>query len=250
MQDRSAQLRLWLLALTRLELRLRGQIAKQRTKFILNASKEYPDNGQVPAWVSEKHKQEIRIILSDHYKVVIPHFGRMVLKQIKSRRIERKAAENMFTAFMGEWVTTEALRKATMISATDYDDVTNAIRTGIEAGEGTDAIARNIRDISKLTPFRSATVARTETHNAATFGSIETARTAEQKFGVQMYKVWLPTLDDRTRPEHRAMATRDPISLNEKFQVGGDTMDRPGDPSASPDNVINCRCALAYEEKE
>jgi hypothetical protein len=66
--------------------------------------------------------------------------------------------------------------------------------------------------------------------------------------GVQMLKEWLPTLDDRTRPAHAAMNGQPPIPLNEKFVVDGELMDRPGDPSASPANVIACRCALGYTE--
>jgi uncharacterized protein with gpF-like domain len=172
----------------------------------------------------------------------------MVLKQVKSRRITETKAKQLFSGFMLEWVKTESLRKAQMISDTDSDDVRNVIQKGIDAGEGVATIARGIRDVTGLTPFRAATVARTETHNAATFGSVETARAAEQDIGIVLVKEWLATRDDRTRPEHKA-ADGQQTDLGGRFDVGGETLDRPGDPSASPDNVINCRCALAYEER-
>src|SRR5262249_42788761 len=99
-------------------------------------------------------------------------------------------------------------------------------------------------------PFRASVVARTETHAAATFGSIESVREAERQLDVKMLKEWLPTLDDRTRPDHAAMAGSAPIPMDEDFLVGGESMDRPGDPGASPEQVINCRCAMAFEEAE
>lgn len=250
MIDRRTQLKLWLLALDRFELRLRGAIALQRAKYIRAAASVYESHAFIPAWLNNDHIQGINSILSAHYQSVIPYFGRMVVKQVKSRKISQKAVDNLFTHFMQEWVSTEALRKARMIWNTDYGDVQNAISNGLAAGDGVSAIASRITDVSGLTPFRAATVARTETHNAATFGSIETARDLGREFGVQMLKAWLPTIDDRTRPEHRAMENKDPIPLDERFDVGGESMDRPGDPSAQPDNVINCRCAIAYEEKQ
>jgi hypothetical protein len=250
MKSRRTQLRLWLLALDLYEIRLRVKVSRERNAFIRASQEAYAANGVVPAWVAERHKSALRDILQAHYKAVIPHFGALALSNVKSRRIHsRKAADSLFSSFMLEWVTTEALRKATMIASTDYDDVRGAIADGLTEGLGTAEIGRAIRKQTSMTVFRAATVARTETHNAATFGSIETARNAEQELGLQLKKVWLPTLDDRTRPEHRAMETKDPIEMNEKFSVGADQMDRPGDPAASAENVINCRCAIAYEEK-
>ena len=104
--------------------------------------------------------------------------------------------------------------------------------------------------MSDLTPYRAATVARTETHAAATFASVESVRQAERELpGLRMTKEWLATKDDRTRPEHLA-ADGQTVGLDEKFSVGGEAMDRPGDSSASAANVVACRCAIIFEEFE
>jgi len=124
------------------------------------------------------------------------------------------------------------------------------IEAGISDGVGVAQVASNIRKVTGLTPWRAATVARTETHNAATFGSIETARSAEQDVGIVLLKEWLPTMDNRTRDAHRAMAGQPAIALDEKFNVDGEMMDRPSDPAGSAENVINCRCGLIYSEKQ
>lgn len=261
-----SRLGVWLHALNLFEVKLRVQAGRARNSAIIHAAQAYQYSGHVPSYILDGHRRRMKQVLTDHYGKVIPHFAAQALSSIKSHPVGSRAAALLssgqefklhdiwetksvgFESIMQQWIAREALRKATMIASTDMDDIRDAIADGVTDGLGTAEIARNIRKVSQLTPFRSATVARTETHAAATFGSIESVRDAEQSLGVVMLKEWLPTLDERTRPEHAAMAGSDPIPLNEKFIVGGEMMDRPGDPSASAANLCNCRCALGYQE--
>lgn len=247
MPDRRRQRRVWATSLLRFELRLRTSVGLERNVFARESALSYASNGgSVPGWVQVQHRKRLESILRNHYTVVVQHFGKIALDQIKSRHVEVKS---YFQNFMAEWVATQSLIKAKMISDTDMDDVRDAIALGLAEGEGVAAISQRIREITELSAHRAATVARTETHAAATFGSLESVRQAQEDIGVVMMKEWLPTLDDRTRPEHREMDNYGPIELSEKFDVGGEMLDRPGDPSGSPENIINCRCALIYEEK-
>ena len=246
MADR--RLRLWLLALDRFEYELRPAIARGRTAFLKAAASDYETTGHVAAHRLTTHRKQVASALDTHYRRVVPHFAAHTLRQVKSRRIETKAAQSLYDALVAEWIGREALRKATLIAGTDRDDVLRAIEQGLTEGQGTAEIATNIRKVSQLTPFRAATVARTETHAAATFASAEAAREAERTLDVRLLKEWGPTRDDRTRPEHLAMSGYGPIPTGEKFSVGGDQMDRPGDPSASPANLVNCRCTLFLTE--
>ncbi|MBP3955409.1 hypothetical protein J8F10_08960 [Gemmata sp. G18] len=232
----------------RLELTLRVEQARARNAMIRTAATAYTTRGHPPAHVFIAHRTRVKGVIEDHYRRTIPVFGSMALKQVKSRRISQKAAQTIFEARIAEWIARESLRKAQFIADTDRDDVLDAINTGLTEGLGTEEIGRRIRKVSQLTPYRAATVARTETHAAATYGSIESVRQAEQDLGVVMVKEWLPTRDDRTRPEHLAMAGVT-VGLDEKFRVDGEMMDRPGDSSASPANVVNCRCGMVFEEK-
>ena len=250
MTDRRLLLRAWLIAMTRLESQLRADQARARNAMIRQAAKAYLNNGHPPAHVFVAHRTRVKGVIEDHYRRTIPVFAGMALKQIKSRRIEKKAAQTIHEWLTARWIEREALRKATMIADTDRDDVLGAIETGMSDGLGTAEIARNIRQVSSLTPYRASVIARTETHAAATYGSIEGVREAERTLGVTMLKEWLPTQDARTRPDHLAMAGSDPIAMNEKFIVGGEAMDRPGDTSASAAQTVNCRCAIIFEEKE
>lgn len=249
MTDRRLQLRAWLLALSRLEVRLRADQARARNALIRQAAKAFLANGQYPTHLTLSHRQRVQSLLADHYRRTVPVFAGLALKQVKSRRIERKAAESIFDALIAEWIGREALRKATLIADTDRDDVLDAIADGLDEGLGAEEIGRRIRRVTQTTPYRAAVVARTETHAAATFASVESVRQAERDLGVRMTKEWLATKDDRTRPEHSA-ADGQVVGLDERFTVGGELMDRPGDSSASAANVVACRCAMIFEEVE
>lgn len=249
MTDRRLVLRAWLLAMNRLELILRVEQARARNAMIRSAAKAYASTGSLPSHILLAHRVRVKGVLDDHYRRTIPVFGGMALKQVKSRRIEKKTAQTMYESLVAEWISREALRKATMIADTDRDDVLGAINNGLSEGLGTEEIARNIRKVTQMTPFRAATVARTETHAAATFGSIESVREAERELGVKMNKEWLATKDDRTRLEHLA-ADGQQVAMGERFTVGGEQMDRPGDSGADPANTVNCRCAIIFEEAE
>ncbi len=56
-------------------------------------------------------------------------------------------------------------------------------------------------------------------------------------------KVWVSTIDKRTRPTHR-MADKQRVGIFEPFIVGGFPLRFPGDPSGPPQETINCRCSL------
>lgn len=250
MPSRQQSLRLFIHAMTVFERNLLGHVGRARNSYIITAAAKYQTVGEVPAWIAEVHKQRLAAILTSHYEKVIPHFGAMAMSQIRSKKMEAKAQDDLFSRLAREWIAREALRKATRIAATDREDVRDAIQDGFEEGLGTAEISRRIRKVSSQTPHRAATVARTETHAAATYGSVQTVRQSEQDLGVKMLKAWLPTMDGRTRDDHAAMANEPAIPLDEKFSVGGVLMDRPGDPSAPAEQTINCRCALIYEEAQ
>lgn len=184
---------------------------------------------------------------------VIPTFGQATLNDIRASvkshlPIERKKAgdSSLFNRLIQQWL---AQRKdmATSIAQTTLNDVLNAVQSGIDAGDGTDDIARGIDDVTRLSLPRSRVITRTETHAAANYAQIESGRQAEQDLDIQLLKEWLPTLDNRTRPDHADMSSYGAIPLEEKFIVGGYSMDRPGDPAGPPSETIACRCVLVMK---
>ncbi len=257
MTDRRTVARVWIRALDHFEVvplrpkkpGFRAQLTHARNAMIVAASESYSDGTHLPAHLFAAHEKNLRAILVAHYREVVPYFADLAASQIK-RRMQRKDAEDVYQSLTAEWVTRQALGRAKLIADTDRDDVMRAITRGLEEGLGTEAVAKDIRAVTGLTPFRAATVARTETHQAATYASHAAAEQAQDKYGVRLLKSWLPTLDARTRPDHAAMAGANAIPLDEQFLVGGVGMDRPGDSSAPAEQTVNCRCALAYSEAE
>jgi hypothetical protein len=93
----------------------------------------------------------------------------------------------------------------------------------------------------RLPWYRREMIARTETIRATNFSSWHTFRES----GVVGNKEWLATSDARTRKSH-ALASGQVMPLNSPFQVGGELLQYPGDPSlgATPGNFVNCRCTV------
>ena len=61
----------------------------------------------------------------------------------------------------------------------------------------------------------------------------------------KIFKQWITEGDDRVRLWHEEVdGTKIPI--NEMFHVGADEMRYPHDYTASPENVVNCRCSCIY----
>jgi hypothetical protein len=60
-------------------------------------------------------------------------------------------------------------------------------------------------------------------------------------------KGWLHGGSKEPRPEHLAAQAKylvNPIGLDEKFEVGGASMDSPGDADAPIEQIANCTCMM------
>lgn len=63
-----------------------------------------------------------------------------------------------------------------------------------------------------------------------------------EDMGNSITKIWIATLDNRTRDSHAALDGAE-IALDEIFDNG---CSRPRDPNGKPAEVCNCRCSLKY----
>ena len=87
---------------------------------------------------------------------------------------------------------------------------------------------------------RADRIARTETTAAYNAGSLDAGK--REGAGV---KVWMANADDRTRETHLD-ASNECVPVDDAFDVGGVPMQMPGDPSAPPEETINCRCTVLF----
>ncbi|CAN5261838.1 hypothetical protein BH10PLA2_BH10PLA2_00500 [soil metagenome] len=235
----------------RFEAVLKPKMVSDKIEFIQAAAKRFSEFGTPNFFdLVHDHQEQVFATLKTHYRNVIPAFGMMALSAVRTKQMKSADENDLFLDLTRQWLSTEGLKRSKLIADTTEADVLAAIEAGLTEGLGTAAIASNISDVTDLSSWRSELIARTETHAAANFGSVESVRQAQSKLGVTMLKAWSPTLDSRTRPEHANMEGSDPIPMDATFTVGGEELDRPGDPAGSPENVLNCRCLLVYSEAE
>jgi len=129
----------------------------------------------------------------------------------------------------------------------------NRISKLIEQGRADNLTLPEITKLvsSKFLPIsrsRAALIARTETHNAASFANHSYHQTVQSDLGIKMMKKWVATNDGRTRPTH-ASANGQIVDMNEDFTVGGVPMGYAGDSKGGVANVINCRCVIIYADE-
>ena len=123
--------------------------------------------------------------------------------------------------------------------------ITSAITQGILQGESIPELAKRIGE--KLQSSNTASMvrcARTAMTGAQNSGRIQAMHNA-QNMGIDVEKLWIATLDGRTRDSHRDLDGQ-LAKVDEPFHsLLGDIM-FPGDPNAAPANVWQCRCSLGW----
>lgn len=124
----------------------------------------------------------------------------------------------------------------------NMQNITRQITQGVIQGEALDTIAKRLQRAATMDFNQARTHARTAMTGAQNAGRIETYHRAED-MGIKLRKEWLATLDSHTRHEH-AVLDGQKRPVDEPFTVDGKKIMYPGDPSAAPELVYNCRCTL------
>lgn len=123
-------------------------------------------------------------------------------------------------------------------------------------GWGSDVIAskmksRLVNEGIKINRYRAQRIARTEVVQASNAGAFIGTKQIEDQYGIVHEKYWIATYDDRTRDTHAAMESQNPKMMDEAFLVGGVwPAQMPHDPDLPPEEVINCRCTIAFKVAE
>ena len=122
------------------------------------------------------------------------------------------------------------------------------ITDGTNAGESRDQIAARVDKVLSYTaserwPNRAKVIAQTEVNRAYGAGTMAAGVEQARVTGRQLTKRWDTKDDSRVRSPHQEV---DGVTVPvwAPFYVDGVPMQFPGDPSAPPELVINCRCQL------
>ena len=163
---------------------------------------------------------------------------------LETKRLKKTAyAESIYQDYMHNF----GAQQVRYVTETSRDDIIAALSS---LDLTTEDVKASIKNILSASVSRSATIARTETHNASQFATLEVAKNLQVETGVVFVKAWVASQDERTRPTHAAMDSNNYIGMSELFQVGDSQGLMPGDASLPPEESINCRCVMVTEQQK
>jgi len=206
-------------------------------------------DGALSAVDSASTKRMERIFITSYSASMHSFALRTVSSMPKTGRpwaIEYKDAHDELDAKITAWAKRQAAAKVTEINKTTRKMIANTIAGAVgQDAASTTSVAKAIKDVmgTETPDWRADLIARTEMHGSSMQGSLMGAESID----LPLLKVWVSTEDERTRVDHRS-ADGDEAPLDGTFTVGGELMQYPGDPSASAENVCNCRCVMIYKE--
>ena len=120
--------------------------------------------------------------------------------------------------------------------------ITSAILQGILQGESVDKISKRLENVTDMATSAAIRNARTYTTSAECGGRQSRYQQVEE-MGIHLQKEWLATMDNRTRHEHRLLDGQR-REIDEPFEVEGEEIMYPADPTAAGHLVYNCRCTM------
>lgn len=228
----------------RLMPRFRREIKGEKNRFIVAQMAFYKAKGRLSDDLVADHAARLSTIYSQNLSRIIQAAVRaapLTISGLKSEHIHEFKYSTHETA-LRKYVFQFAASRIRSVAKTTASDVRKLVVEAFESGAPeTDVIKAGLK-ARGLSAYRADTIARTETHNAAAFASRYTVTKIADDAGLTLEKKWMPTLDERTRPDHAAMADSDYIAMDQPFDIGGEYLDYPGDPSGSAEQIINCRC--------
>jgi hypothetical protein len=225
------------------------ELAKLRRSFRASAMELGPENA-LNQLSQADIAQSVQAAYVDMYTVTGVAFAKSTVRGL-GKIIKKDTADTLESSWirhMQNFARTRCAEKIQSVTRNIFNDIENVTRQIVEAGSaegwGPARVATEIwKQMGQRDHWRAMRIARTEVVGASNEGAIKGAR----DFGFKTKKKWLVNLDSETRDDHAAMADQPAIPTDEKFNVGGEEMDYPGDPSASVENVVNCRCAIDFE---
>lgn len=197
-------------------------------------------------WIEE---EPVKNVFIEMYRAVGSSFAR-------DQFTKQEPTNDEWMKWFEQYVKLNAGSKITSITAESRKQALKIIKKIISESEvegwGADVIAtkikkRLIKDSIEINKWRSLRIARTEVMTASNVGAFQGAKAIEDEYGIRHEKYWIPTYDNRTRDTHLVMEEQNPKMMDEMFMVGGTYASGPGDPALPAEEVINCRCAIAFK---
>lgn len=123
---------------------------------------------------------------------------------------------------------------------------------GFANGEGVQKLTKRIKNVLEINTKDSQRIARTESTRIENQARNDVGSIGKEKYGLNMWKRWVATGDERTRDDHLEMDGVE-VPEDEPFILpDGSEVMFPGDSSLGADasEIINCRCTVVYFVKD
>lgn len=219
---------------------------KQFKKVFEKERKEVIENVSDYKKIIKKLSTEKQNIIKAVYALVIADFGKRSYGKVARLKADSFDIDN---EFIREYILEQAVKKVQMIDETTENQIAQRILLGETQGYSIPQIAELIDELylEQIIPNRSTVIARTEVIASSNYGSLAGAKQASEDYDIDVKKIWIRTFDNRVRDTHATAGEHKPIGLDDYFQVGDSKMKFPADPNGSAEEVVNCRCAVAWQ---
>ena len=130
-------------------------------------------------------------------------------------------------------------RFKTHIAEQYWFNMKDSLTEGMQTGETIKQLTERVEHEMGKAVNNAQTIARTEVLPSYHEGQME----GMEQSGVVEKKEWMSAFADNSRDEHLG-ADGQIVTLDGYFEVGGEYLRYPGDPSGSASNIINCLCDM------
>lgn len=194
-------------------------------------------------------EKQIKDMFVDIYSIIGVNYGNRINKDLE----RTKKAHVLFNEYLLNeilvFLSNEGGQKIVSVHSTLIEEVIKAIKSSL----GENATVIDLQNaiysiVSKSQAFykwQALRIARTETTFASGFAAMKTA----QQSDLVLTKTWVSAVDNRTRHDHLTENGQS-VDLEANFIMSsGVEMAYPGDPKAPANEIINCRCTIAFKPK-
>jgi hypothetical protein len=202
----------------------------------------------------------IQNTLERNIKHIVNDFGKSFFAQYKTAnfKVETKSTKS-WDYWAKNYISKRSGQAVGQIESATAKKVQSVVKRLTEAavidGNSDYDLAKDLQEhFEGLSDTRAITIARTETGMASNNATIEAAKALDVP---NLVKEWVSVQDERTRNGGKSGNDANHLDMNgiqvnidEKFSVPPDaTMDGPGDDSAGPEQLVNCRCVLVFSNR-
>jgi len=222
-------------------------------------------NAAIAALSNDLTNPELTATIQQLYSTVGVRYANKATRELKQQQrksvlLDLELKEGGAFGFNSEWVTwilnylrTHLIQNITFnVNRTTREFLLSVLNESISKGWGVDETVRALEG-SQFSEMQAARIVRTEVNAATNAGTLAAGETYEY----QMQKEWIAVHDNRTRgvnpKDHASHIGLDGtvIDFEDVFidPRNGDRLRSPGDPRASAESTINCRCQMSLKPK-